>query len=263
MHHTAPLCFTDDVVCFGSWAAPSLLHTFFFLSFWYRSIFNFNHPKNIFQKWFGFFFRCFLAKSNQALYAPCGETSVFALVKSSLDCRLWQWHAYLLESVLLLAGCCERVFLYHEEDPPIIHHCCSLWTSRPFYVAELISAFFFYQNEPNCWFGQFECSCDLSNGFVLFLKSNNCLFHLHGEVIWLHDVRSQQQLPHANDTLRINPRPFTCLFDLEITIWNNHPEHAIKWLLSQLSNYSWKGGGGVHSCNSLTFPPIVMRISLH
>ncbi len=28
MHHTAPPCFTDDVVCFGSWAVPSLLHTF-------------------------------------------------------------------------------------------------------------------------------------------------------------------------------------------------------------------------------------------
>ncbi len=28
-HHTAPPCFTDDVVCFGSWAVPSLLHTFF------------------------------------------------------------------------------------------------------------------------------------------------------------------------------------------------------------------------------------------
>ncbi len=156
----------------------------------------------------------FLAKSNQALYAPCGETSVFALVKSSLDCRLWQWHAYLLESVLLLAGCCERVFLYHEEDhPPLLFSvdvqaflCC--WAHQ---------CVLFYQNEPNCWFGQFECSCNLSNGFVLFLKSNNCLFHLHGEVIWPHDVHSQQQLPHANDTLRINPRPFTCLIDLEIT----------------------------------------------
>ncbi len=28
-HHTTPPCFTDDVVCFGSWAVPSLLHTLF------------------------------------------------------------------------------------------------------------------------------------------------------------------------------------------------------------------------------------------
>ncbi len=38
----------------------------------------------LFQKWCGFF-RCFLAKSNQALFAACGEASVCALVKSSLD----------------------------------------------------------------------------------------------------------------------------------------------------------------------------------
>ncbi len=79
----------------------------------------------LFQRWSGFF-RCFLAKPNLALFAPCGEASVFALVKSSLDCRLWQWHVYLLESVLLLAGCCERVFLYH---------CCTPWTPRPFIPA--------------------------------------------------------------------------------------------------------------------------------
>ncbi len=106
-----------------SWAVPSLLHTFFFLSFWYRLILISAVQRILFQKWSGFF-RCFLAKSNLAFFAPCGESSVFALVKSSLDCRLWQWHTCLLESVLLLAGCCERVFLYHREDPPIIHHCC-------------------------------------------------------------------------------------------------------------------------------------------
>ncbi len=63
---------------------------------------------------------------------------MFALVKSSLACR----HVCLLESVLLLAGCCERVFLYHGQDS-LNHHCCPPWTSRPFYVAELTSAFFF------------------------------------------------------------------------------------------------------------------------
>ncbi len=72
----------------------------------------------------------FLAKSNLALFAPCGEPCVFALVKSSLDCRL-------------IVDCRERAFLYHGKDSQIIHHCCPLWTSRPFYVAELTSAFFF------------------------------------------------------------------------------------------------------------------------
>ncbi len=66
----------------------------------------------------------FLAKSNQALFAPCGEPSVFALVKSSLDCRLWQCHVYLLESVLILVGCCERVFSLpwrgSSDHPPLL-----------------------------------------------------------------------------------------------------------------------------------------------
>ncbi len=54
-HHTAPPCFTDDVVCFGSWAVPSLLHTFFFPSFWYRFIFISAVQRMLFQKWTGFF----------------------------------------------------------------------------------------------------------------------------------------------------------------------------------------------------------------
>ncbi len=137
-----PPCFTDDIVCFWSWAVPSLLHTFFFPSFWYRLILISAIQRMLFQKCSGFF-RCFLAKTNQALFAPSGEPSVFALVKSSLDCRLWQWHVCLLESVLLLAGCYERVFLYHGEDSQIIHHFCPPWTSRPLYVAELNSVFFF------------------------------------------------------------------------------------------------------------------------
>ncbi len=113
---------------------------------------NFIRPKNVFSEVVWLFLGVFW----QSLIWPClhcGEPSLFALVKSSLDCRHWQWHIYLLESVLLLVGCYERGFLYHGEDPTIIHHCCPLWTSRPFYVAELNSAFFFPQNVPNCWFG--------------------------------------------------------------------------------------------------------------
>ncbi len=34
----------------------------------------------------------------------------------------------------------------------------------------------------------------LSDGFVLFLKPNNFLFHLYGEILWLHDVGLEQQL---------------------------------------------------------------------
>ncbi len=134
----------------------------------------------LFQNWSGFFW-CFLAKSNLVLFAPCGEPFVFALVKSSLDCRLYQWHAYLLESVLLLAGCCERVFLYHGEDSRIIHHCCPPWTSRPFYVAKLTSVFCFSHNVPNIDLATPNVLA-VSLMDLLFLKTNNCLFHLYGEM---------------------------------------------------------------------------------
>ncbi len=77
-----------------------------------------------------------------------------------------------------------------------------------------------------------------------------------------HDV-VQQQLPNANDTLSINSRPFTCLTDVEITK-KNSPCLSMKQLLSQLSNYLWSLGKGgryiLKSCNSLTFPPSLMRI---
>ncbi len=50
---------------------------------------NFSCPKNAFLEVIRFFLDVFfLAKSNLALFAPCGEPSVFALVKSSLDCTL-------------------------------------------------------------------------------------------------------------------------------------------------------------------------------
>ncbi len=46
----------------------------------------------------------------------------------------------------------------------------------------------------------------ISNGFGLFLKPNNYLFHFIW-ILWLHDVGSQQQLPNANGILRINSIP--------------------------------------------------------
>ncbi len=106
-------CFTDDVVCFGS--SPYLFIPVILV----QVTINFSLPKNTCEEvvWLFFFF---LEKRNQALFAPCGEPSVFALMKYSLDCTLSQWHAYLLESVLLLLGCCEGVFLYHGEDLLII-----------------------------------------------------------------------------------------------------------------------------------------------
>ena len=58
-----PPCFTDEVVCFGSWAVPSLLHTLLFPSFWYKLIFVSSVHRMLFQNCTGSF-RCFLANSN-------------------------------------------------------------------------------------------------------------------------------------------------------------------------------------------------------
>ncbi len=106
----------------------------------------------------------FLAKSNLS----CGEASVFALVKPSLDCR----HVCLLESALLLAGCCERVFLHHGS---IHHYCCPPWTSRSFYVSERTSVFLFLRMYQTVDLAPNVPARSLSDGYVLFLKPNNCL----------------------------------------------------------------------------------------
>ncbi len=144
----------------------------------------------------------FLEKSNLALCAACGEPSVFALVKSSLDCIFWQWHIYLLDSVLLLAGCYKRGFLYHGEDPSIIHHCCPLWPSRSFVL--LSSPVHFSQNVQNCWFGH-SFPCYLSGGFDLFLNPNNCLFYLFASsldcMMWVHSKSFQIQMAITPDPL--------------------------------------------------------------
>ena len=50
-----PLCFTDDGVCFGSWAIPSLLHTSFFPSVWYRLILVSSVQRMLFQNWAGLY----------------------------------------------------------------------------------------------------------------------------------------------------------------------------------------------------------------
>ncbi len=91
--HTTPPCFTNYVVCFGSWAVPSLLQTFFFPSFCNRLILISNLPKIIFQKWSGFF-RCSLAKSNLALVFRIYQTVDLATTNVptvSLMDLFWFW----------------------------------------------------------------------------------------------------------------------------------------------------------------------------
>ncbi len=165
----------------------------------------------LFQKWSGFF-RCILAKSNLALFAPCGEPSVFALVKSSLDCRLWQWHTCPMESVLLLAGCCERVFLYHGKDPPIIHHCCPLWTYRHSFMllSSPVRSFFFffrmYQTvdlaTPNV--PAFSLM-DLFWFWCLTIVCFTCMERSFDHMMLVHSNSFQMQMAHLESTSELLP----------------------------------------------------------
>ena len=58
-----PPCFTDEVVCFGWWAVPFLLHTLLFPSLWYKLILVSSVHRMFFQNCNGCF-RCCLANSN-------------------------------------------------------------------------------------------------------------------------------------------------------------------------------------------------------
>ncbi len=94
-------------------------------------------------------FRCFLAKSNVALFAPCGEPYVFALVKSTVDFdsdtpMSWRVFFTWLDVVKGFYFTMERIL---RSSTTVV-----LLMSCPFYVAELTSPFFFFffQNVTNC-----------------------------------------------------------------------------------------------------------------
>ncbi len=192
-----------------SWAVPSLRHTFFFPSFWYRLILISAIQRMLFQKWSGFF-RCFLSKSNLALFAACGEPCVFfwwsllLIVDTSTSWRVFfSW----LDVVKGFFFTMERI----------------LWSSTTGVLRGRPGLFIFWDHRCVLFLPMYQ-TVDLaapnvpaiSLMDVLFLKPNNRLFLLYGELLWPHYVGSQQQLPNANGTLNINSRPFTCLIDVEI-----------------------------------------------
>ncbi len=154
-----PPCFTDEVVCLGSWAVPFLLHTLLFPSLWYKLILVSSVHRILFQNCEGFF-RCRLANSNLA-FLFLRLTNGLHLVVNPLYSLWWSlllivdWHTYtyLLESVLDLANCCEGCFLHQGKNSSVIHHSCFPWSSGSFGVAELTGAFLLFKNVPNSCFG--------------------------------------------------------------------------------------------------------------
>lgn len=78
---------------------------------------------------------------------------LFPFMKLSFDCRPWQRHAYLLDSVLESSMCCEVVLLNPGKISSIINFSCLLWSFKAFDVAELARWFIHYFTEwPHCWF---------------------------------------------------------------------------------------------------------------
>ncbi len=120
-HDTTPPCFTDEVVCLGSWAVPFLLHTLLFPSLWYKLILVSSVHRMLFQNCEGFF-RCRLANSNLALLF-LRLTNGLHLVVNPLY-SLW-WKSLLivtLTHIHIPPGECSwsgqllwRVFLLHQE----------------------------------------------------------------------------------------------------------------------------------------------------
>ena len=116
-------------------------------------------------------------------------------MKVSLDCRLWQWYTYLLESVHDLTRCCEGFLLHQGKNSVIIQFSHRPWSSWPFVVAELASSCLLFENVLDCWFGH----CHLPGSFF---QPNDSLAHM-------------PLLSNANSTLGVNSRPqfcFDCVF---------------------------------------------------
>ncbi len=150
---------------------------------------KFSHPKNAFPE--VVFFRYCLA--NLALFAPCGEASVSALYSLLLivvfDCDAstsWRVFFSWLDVV-------KWFFLYHGEDPLIIHPCCPLWMSSPLYVAELTSSFFLrFDHSYNV---PAISLMDLFSFWSLTIVCFTFMERFLDHIMWVHT--SQQPLPNA------------------------------------------------------------------
>lgn len=145
----------DDVVCFAMWAH-------FLISYCSAILFHYSCSKLI-----SVILSSFL-RTVQALldviwqspvwpswFAPWCKYSAFTFIKVSLECRRWQWYAYLLESVLDLPKCCESVFLNQEKN---FNVGCGLLRQK----------FLHFKNVSYCIFGYFRSFCCLSNRLSSF-----------------------------------------------------------------------------------------------
>ena len=114
-----PPCFTDEVVCFGSWAfILCSCHHFDINS-------SSSHLSTIpFFQNCGLSFKYFLATEpvfavNQ-WFAFSTAASIFLFMKSSADSGHWKIYTWLLKSVSDLSDRCLEIFLYYGENYSVI-----------------------------------------------------------------------------------------------------------------------------------------------
>lgn len=106
-HRTASTVFTHDVVCFWSWASPSLLHTFFLTSFWFTLIWVSSVQVLLFQNWAGFYL-VWSIESYRGFHLVVKPLYLLPLLCLHLEWSSCSWMLW-------------RGFLYHGRDPAIIH----------------------------------------------------------------------------------------------------------------------------------------------
>ena len=155
-----PPCLTDEVVCFGSWAVPFLLHTLLFPSFWYKLIFvSFVH-RMLFQNCKGFF-TCCLANSN-LVFLFLRLTNGLHLVVNPLY-LLW-WSLLLIVDFDTHTPTTWRVFLiwptvvkgfFFTREGILLSSTTIVFRGLPGLLVLLSSPvlFFLFKNVPNSWFG--------------------------------------------------------------------------------------------------------------
>ncbi len=146
----------------------------------------FSHPNNAFAEVVWLFQMFFW----QSLIRRClhlvvlNKSSLFALMKSSLDCRLWQfltpisWRVFFnwLDVMKGFFFTMERIL--RSSTTVVLHGRPGLFML----LSSLVRSLFLRMYQP-LDFGHSECSCYLSDRCVLFLKPNNCMSYLYGEIL--------------------------------------------------------------------------------
>ncbi len=175
-----------------SWAVPSLLHTCFFLSFWYRLILI---PAFLLQKWsVCLFFRCFLEKSNLHLVVnPLYLLSWSLLLIVDFDTRT-SWRVFF--TWLDVVKGMERIL----RSPTTV-----VLRGRPWLFMLLSSPVhsFFLQinqivlttpNVPAIYLMDLFCSWSLTDSLAWKLESSfDCM-------MWVHSNSFQMKIAHLEST---------------------------------------------------------------